>query len=344
MPDQTLISTLRGQLEDERAPPRGADRVARRSGSDESPAYDENFADSGPGGGRAGREQGAAQPVPRPARRGRPRAGRSSTRARSGCARCAASPSPTPGSRPCRPPGSASTTRDAVAVGAPPDATWSPGSSARCGPAGPAARRRGVGGRRAAARRGRPVATDERRRPPPRGRRGPPHRGGARRPGHPAGPRRRAAARRGQGRQRARPGAAVARHRGRHGRGPRRRRALAGAAGAVGPGRPLPVPRPHRRRPAARRGQRPAHRRLGARAPPDRGALDGAAAPSARRSRTPTTTDGRRVARSVRRGDVAAVAVAALPVGRLGQVLPRQIPQRGGANARSARPLRGAGT
>jgi RNA polymerase-binding transcription factor len=46
MPDQTLISTLRGQLEDERAR-LTAQIAALRVGSDDSPSYDENFADSG---------------------------------------------------------------------------------------------------------------------------------------------------------------------------------------------------------------------------------------------------------------------------------------------------------
>jgi hypothetical protein len=46
MPDQTLISTLRGQLEDERARLTGQ-IAALGVGSDDAPSYDENFADSG---------------------------------------------------------------------------------------------------------------------------------------------------------------------------------------------------------------------------------------------------------------------------------------------------------
>ena len=46
MPDQTELSTLRGQLEDERA--RLASQIsALEVGHDQSLAYDENFADSG---------------------------------------------------------------------------------------------------------------------------------------------------------------------------------------------------------------------------------------------------------------------------------------------------------
>jgi DnaK suppressor protein len=46
MPDQTPISTLRAQLEDGRA--RLSGQIASlEAGSDEAPAYDENFADSG---------------------------------------------------------------------------------------------------------------------------------------------------------------------------------------------------------------------------------------------------------------------------------------------------------
>ena len=46
MPDQTLISTLRGQLEDERTRLQGQ-IAALTVGSDDAPSYDENFADSG---------------------------------------------------------------------------------------------------------------------------------------------------------------------------------------------------------------------------------------------------------------------------------------------------------
>ena len=46
MADPTLLSTLRGQLEEERA--RLTSQIASLEvGSDEAPAYDENFADSG---------------------------------------------------------------------------------------------------------------------------------------------------------------------------------------------------------------------------------------------------------------------------------------------------------
>jgi RNA polymerase-binding transcription factor DksA len=46
MPDQTSLSTLRGQLEDERE--RLSGQIAALTvGHDESPAYDDNFADSG---------------------------------------------------------------------------------------------------------------------------------------------------------------------------------------------------------------------------------------------------------------------------------------------------------
>jgi RNA polymerase-binding transcription factor DksA len=46
MPDQTTLSTLRGQLEDERAR-LSAQISALQVGHEESLAYDENFADSG---------------------------------------------------------------------------------------------------------------------------------------------------------------------------------------------------------------------------------------------------------------------------------------------------------
>ena len=46
MPDQTLISTLRGQLEDEHTRLQGQ-IAALTVGSDDAPSYDENFADSG---------------------------------------------------------------------------------------------------------------------------------------------------------------------------------------------------------------------------------------------------------------------------------------------------------
>jgi DnaK suppressor protein len=46
VPDQTTLSTLRGQLDDERA--RLAAQISSlQVGHDESPAYDDNFADSG---------------------------------------------------------------------------------------------------------------------------------------------------------------------------------------------------------------------------------------------------------------------------------------------------------
>ena len=46
MPDQTTLSNLRGQLDDERA--RLTAQIASLTvGTDESPAYDDNFADSG---------------------------------------------------------------------------------------------------------------------------------------------------------------------------------------------------------------------------------------------------------------------------------------------------------
>lgn len=46
MPDQTTLSTLRGQLDDERA--RLASQIAALDvGGDDSPSYDDNFADSG---------------------------------------------------------------------------------------------------------------------------------------------------------------------------------------------------------------------------------------------------------------------------------------------------------
>lgn len=46
MADPTLLTTLRGQLEEERA--RLTSQIASLEvGSDQSPAYDENFADSG---------------------------------------------------------------------------------------------------------------------------------------------------------------------------------------------------------------------------------------------------------------------------------------------------------
>ena len=51
-------------------------------------------------------------------------------------------------------------------------------------------------------------------------------------------------------------------------------------------------PRPHRRRPAGRGRQRPAHRRLGPRAPPPARALDRPARRRPTPSRPPTTTDG----------------------------------------------------
>ena len=46
MPDQTTLSTLRGQLEDERAR-LSAQIASLQVGHEESLAYDENFADSG---------------------------------------------------------------------------------------------------------------------------------------------------------------------------------------------------------------------------------------------------------------------------------------------------------
>lgn len=46
MPDQTTLSTLRGQLDDERAR-LTAQITSFEVGGDESPAYDDNFADSG---------------------------------------------------------------------------------------------------------------------------------------------------------------------------------------------------------------------------------------------------------------------------------------------------------
>ncbi|HEX6568569.1 MAG TPA: TraR/DksA C4-type zinc finger protein [Acidimicrobiales bacterium] len=46
MPDQTMMSTLRGELDEERE--RLAAQISSLSvGRDESPAYDDNFADSG---------------------------------------------------------------------------------------------------------------------------------------------------------------------------------------------------------------------------------------------------------------------------------------------------------
>jgi DnaK suppressor protein len=45
MPDQTLISTLRGQLEDERA--RLTGQIAALAVGSDDASYDENFADSG---------------------------------------------------------------------------------------------------------------------------------------------------------------------------------------------------------------------------------------------------------------------------------------------------------
>lgn len=46
MPDQTMLSTLRGLLEEERA--RLQSQISSLDvGNDESPAYDDNFADSG---------------------------------------------------------------------------------------------------------------------------------------------------------------------------------------------------------------------------------------------------------------------------------------------------------
>jgi RNA polymerase-binding transcription factor DksA len=56
VPDPTLISTLRSQLEDEQA--RLVAQVgALEAGSDEAPSYDENFADSG----QVAAEQGEAK-------------------------------------------------------------------------------------------------------------------------------------------------------------------------------------------------------------------------------------------------------------------------------------------
>jgi RNA polymerase-binding transcription factor DksA len=46
MPDQTSMSTMRGQLEGERARLVGQ-ITSLEAGSDDAPAYDENFADSG---------------------------------------------------------------------------------------------------------------------------------------------------------------------------------------------------------------------------------------------------------------------------------------------------------
>jgi RNA polymerase-binding transcription factor DksA len=46
MPDQTMLSTLRGQLDTERAHLR-AQISTLVAGTDDSPAYDDNFADSG---------------------------------------------------------------------------------------------------------------------------------------------------------------------------------------------------------------------------------------------------------------------------------------------------------
>ena len=109
---------------------------------------------------------------------------------------------PRPASRPCRPPGSASTTRS--------DAAWLAAAHlvqrffGSLLPGGPSTADAAGSTTQLLAGRARALAHDVARRPAPRGRRGPTGRAGAGRRGHPPGAGRRAAPRRGQDRVRPR--------------------------------------------------------------------------------------------------------------------------------------------
>ena len=266
------------------APTLGAERGAahRRQSrptlaDSERPDFDENFADSGQVAAEQGENRRPGRRPARPARRRRAAPWRSSTTAPTGSARCAASRSTRAGSRPCPPPGSASSTPDRR----PDPPAW----TGRERPRSPSGSSASLGPRRAQ----RPTERGRLGRVPPapgRGRPVAPHgpRPTAATPsawpagssaalghrGHPAGDGRRPAPRRGQGRSPASGtyGRVVA--------------TLSAKVAGAGRGRGL-VARPGactrrvglylrharaRRRPARLAGSADLHRRLGRRAPP----------------------------------------------------------------------------